>query len=603
VVARWGTAVLAGLVPALLAFRSGGYFPSEWGLVLLPLALVAIVCAILGDRLAAGRLELVLVGALAALAGWSALSAAWAPGPDGAVLAAERILVYTGGVAAVVLAVSRERVPWLLGGLAGGIGAVALWALETRLVQGDMGSAADVVTATRLARPIGYANALGALCAIGLLLALGLALWAGASSARAVAAALLVPFAAALALTLSRGSDLALLAGLVVLVAVERRSAARVAVLLLPVVAAGALAAHSRLTAAGLSQADARGAGQRLLGELVLLAGLAVAAARWGHVLADPLARHIRIVALAGAALVVVALVAAGPLRLVHRAEHRIEAAPPATGADLNRRVLSVSSNGRTAYWRVAWRMVERDPLLGAGGGSFERWWLQERPVANAARNAHDLYLETLAELGPVGLALLLVALGTPLWAARRAPGPWGATALAAYVAFLVHALLDWDWQIPAVTLPALACGAAVVVLARRAEPVPFGAGRRAAILVPGAVLLVAALVMHVGNRAADASEQAIARGDDGAARAQARRARTWMPWAALPWQLTGEAELATHRDRAARAALHRALSRDSQDWSVWYDLATVTTGAEHRDALRRARALDPLAPELQGLR
>jgi hypothetical protein len=244
--------------------------------------------------------------------------------------------------------------------------------------------------------------------------------------------------------------------------------------------------------------------------------------------------------------------------------------------------------------------MVEREPLLGGGAGSYERWWLQERPVANAARNAHDLYLETLAELGPLGLALLLVALGAPLWAARRAGGPLASAALAAYVAWLAHAVLDWDWQIPAVTLPALACAGALVVLARPDADVPLTTARRAAALVPLGLALVAALVMHVGNRAVADAEAAISRGDDSAALGSARRARTWMPWAALPWQLEGEAELASHRDGAARTSLRHALARDSEDWSTWYDLATVTTGAERRAALRRARALDPLAPELR---
>jgi predicted Zn-dependent protease len=105
---------------------------------------------------------------------------------------------------------------------------------------------------------------------------------------------------------------------------------------------------------------------------------------------------------------------------------------------------------------------------------------------------------------------------------------------------------------------------------------------------------------MHVGNRAADTADRAIASGDDAAALAATRRARTWMPWAALPWQLAGESQLASHRDTAARASLRRALARNSEDWSIWYDLATVTTGPERRAALRRARALDPLAPELR---
>jgi O-antigen ligase len=265
--------------------------------------------------------------------------------------------------------------------------------------------------------------------------------------------------------------------------------------------------------------------------------------------------------------------------------------------------VLSVSGNGRTAYWRVARGMVARDPLLGAGAGSYERWWLQERPTANAARNAHDLYLETLAELGPLGLALLLGALGIPLWAARRARGILASTALAAYVAWLVHALLDWDWQIPAVTLPALACGAAVLVLARPGTERRLTPRLRAALLVPLATLLLAALGMHAGNRAADAAASAVARGDDAAALADAHRARRWMPWAVQPLQLAGEAELAGHRDAAARADLRRALARDSEDWSTWYDLASVTTGSAHRQALRRARALDPLEPELASAR
>jgi hypothetical protein len=243
--------------------------------------------------------------------------------------------------------------------------------------------------------------------------------------------------------------------------------------------------------------------------------------------------------------------------------------------------------------------MVARDPLLGAGAGSYERWWLQERPTANAARNAHDLYLETLAELGPVGLVLLLVALGVPLWAARRTRGILATTALAAYVAWLVHALLDWDWQIPAVTLPALACGAAVLVVARRDGERELTPRLRAALAVPLAALLLAALAMHVGNRAADEAERAVARGDDSTALAAAHRARRWMPWAAQPLRLAGEAELAAHRDAAARADLRRALARDDEDWGTWYDLASVTTGAVRRQALLRARALDPLESEL----
>jgi hypothetical protein len=92
--------------------------------------------------------------------------------------------------------------------------------------------------------------------------------------------------------------------------------------------------------------------------------------------------------------------------------------------------------------------------------------------VPVSVRDAHSLYLETLAELGLLGLALLGLALAPPLLAAFR-----GASAAAAggYVAFLVHAGLDWDWELPAVTLAGLLCGAALIALANAQVT---GAGR-----------------------------------------------------------------------------------------------------------------------------
>ena len=56
-------------------------------------------------------------------------------------------------------------------------------------------------------------------------------------------------------------------------------------------------------------------------------------------------------------------------------------------------------------------------------------------------RDAHSLYLEILAELGPIGLALLVTALVVPLVALWRVRA-WApaATPAAAYLAWLVHA-------------------------------------------------------------------------------------------------------------------------------------------------------------------
>ena len=97
-----------------------------------------------------------------------------------------------------------------------------------------------------------------------------------------------------------------------------------------------------------------------------------------------------------------------GPSTIADRARAAFVAEPPTTATGLDRRLLSASGNGRSAYWRVSARMVEHHPLLGEGAGSFARTWLRERPVANEARDAHNLYLETLAELGHRLVLLLL---------------------------------------------------------------------------------------------------------------------------------------------------------------------------------------------------
>lgn len=126
----------------------------------------------------------------------------------------------------------------------------------------------------------------------------------------------------------------------------------------------------------------------------------------------------------------------------------------------------------RPAYWRVALADAAQHPVLGSGAGSFDDVWLTDRPIAANVRDAHSLYLEALAELGPVGLLLLLAALTFPLAAIRRARGASVVPAAAAgYCAFLAHAGLDWDWEMPATTLAGLACGAALLASARPATP------------------------------------------------------------------------------------------------------------------------------------
>ena len=477
--------------------------------------------------------------------------------------------------------------------------AVSGWALATRLWPGRF----EPFDPGQLAEPIGYWNAQGILAVVGLLLALGLVALPSVA-VRAAAAAAMPVLAATLALTFSRGSWLAFAAGLVVLaVAVSPRL--RLAALAVPGVVAGALAAAAAGSFDGLTREDAtlaaaRDDGRRLAVVLLVL----VAAAALGAVAAAGLerrwtpgasARRAWTVALAGAG----RRRRRGPRtrRQPARGRGRLHRAAP-RGERRPRRPARVGlGNGRADYWRAAWSEFEDMPVGGGGAGSWERWWLLERPTAFAARDAHNLYLEALAELGPLGLLLLLAALVPPLLALSR--GRAAAAAGAAYVAFVLHAALDWDWEIPAVTATALLAGQAVLATARTAPERPLSTRARALGLVALLPLAVAAGVAHAGNRAAAEVEEAIARDDPAAAVDAAERAERYAPWSTEALRLAGEARLAEGDRAAARPPLREALDRDPGDWELWYVLSFALDGAAADEAWERARTLNPRAPEL----
>lgn len=87
---------------------------------------------------------------------------------------------------------------------------------------------------------------------------------------------------------------------------------------------------------------------------------------------------------------------------------------------------------GRTDIWAVGWRMVEAEPLHGVGAANFpvsSIHYLLAKPgallrddfIVDHPKVAHNIYLETLAELGVVGLVLLVALLGSVLWCGLRA--------------------------------------------------------------------------------------------------------------------------------------------------------------------------------------
>jgi hypothetical protein len=604
---------LAGSAVGATAAVDGGYFPVAWGWSALGLLVATAATLLVAERIDVSRLEAACLGALAALVLWAATSALWSDSPPRSLLEAHRGVVYVAGLGGLLLLARRGTAPWIAGGVLASVTAVAAYALATRLFPDRFGY--DLELGYQLARPLGYWNALGILAALGILLALGFAVSTGRAVPAAAAAALPV-LVTTLYFTFSRGAVVALAAGLATMLAADPRRL-RLAVIGLVLAPPAALAVGLASASEGLAREQAplevaSREGHRLaVVVLVLAAAAALLRLGLGRLearLAVPerLRRSTGLALLAVAVAIALAGLAAagGPVALVTRAYDSFQAPLPATGGELEGRLFSVSGNGRADYWRVALAAYRDHPVLGSGAGTYELHWVRERPTGFDARDAHSLYLETLAELGPLGLALLLIALGAPLVALGRARrSRVGPAAAGGYVAYLAHAALDWDWELPAVTLAGLACGAALLVAARRpADERPLGARLRALGLAAVALPAGFVFVAYVGNSALAVASDAATEGRYERSAAQARRATRWTPWASDPWEALAEAQLAQGERAAAEASFREAIAKDPEDWSLWFGLARATEGRVRAAALERARRLNPRSADLDAL-
>ena len=609
-------AALAAFGPVVgLAGAQGGYFPSAWGWATFPLLWLAALALALRARVRLSRSERTFLGLLIALTLWTLLSATWSVAAAASILESQRALLYVAGVGAAVL-VSRSRdVPRLLGGLLAGICVIAFFSLATRLLPDRVG-VFEAASAYRLAQPIGYWNGLAIFTGMGALLAVAFASRSRSVIVRAVCAAALVLLLPTFYFTFGRGAWIALAAGTLAAVAIDPRRLQLLASLLvlipIPAVAVWAASREPGLTHAGAAFDRAVHDGHRLALVLLLLAGAnAVAAAllAFAERRVEPAAVARRAFTVTIALVVVAGLAAVfvhygGPATLAQKGYRAFKAPPPRVEGNLNKRLLSFSGNGRADLWRLAWDDARKNPLLGAGSGTYERYFLAHQPSdVGRVRDAHGLYIETLAELGPFGLILLLGTLAVPLtalWAARTHPLVPGAAG--AYAAYLVHTGVDWDWELPAVTLTGLLCGVAILVAARRSLRSPRLSG--SARWVGVAVIVVAAgfaAVGLVGNTALSRSDKARQRQDWAEAARDARRAEMWMPWSPKPWEALGRAELGAGLVPAARASFRKAISMDSGDWELWYRLGSATRGGERSRALRQAARLFPRGQLLRG--
>ncbi len=601
------------------------------------------------------------MGLLLALAALSALSVVWSVQPDASWQDAGRLFAYGALFALAVLLARAAPAHWpaVLGGVLLATVIVCGYALLTKIFPDAVGAAQNSGHVyARLQAPYGYWNAIGLAGAIG---AIG-CLWLGARrTGHALLNALAYPTMGLMLVTLmlaySRGALAALALGLALwlcLVPLRLRGAAVLCVGALGalVVVAWDFSQHA-LTTDDIPLAERVSAGHQL-GVLLAatlagltLAGLAIGFLCGRRALSPRTRRRAGAVLLALPVIAVIAL--AGLLAVSHRGlfgsvSHTVStltnpnAPPPSNGPGR----LTAIGSVRARYWNEALEIFSDHPLLGAGAEGYETARLRYRTAILNVGQAHGFIVQTLADLGLVGLLLVLALLGAWLTAAGRATHPFnrrwrgwrwrplpdggperfysaervGLLTLVCMVAtFGVHSFVDWTWYVPGVACAALLCagwvagrGPLASGLVRADVPRwrsltlrdvgPLRAGVAAAVIV---CALLAAWAQWQPQRSVDASNEALAlvARSPTAALAAAHTAIGRDPLSAEALLTLAAVQEGAGQSAAAAATYEHAVHLQPSNFHTWqalgeYDLRV----GRAQDALQALRAAVYLNPE-----
>ena len=576
----------------------------------------------------------VIAALLAALCLWTLISIAWAPSAENAFNEFNRVSLFLAVFLLVSLVAGRGTIDRWADGLTLAIVAIALVALTSRLFPGVFPSRGIFTllgqAAARLNFPLGYWNGLATFAALGIPLALRVVVGSRYSIVRGIALASLPVVASVIYLASSRGGVVTALVGIVVFFALSERrwniGAALTVGGIGSAIAIVILRARSQLVRGPLGSdlVERQGHTAALLILLVCVVTAAVYALG-SFLLRDrihPPRRLGQALVAAIALLLVVGLVASHPVRRFDNFKRLpAQSSTVSSGYNTNEHLLMGSGNGRWQIWSTAVDQWEQYPIAGNGAGSFAEWWARHGSLSSHILDAHSLYLQTLGELGLIGLLILAPIFLVGAFAGARRSFVAGdkritmAALTATFCAYAIEVAFDWMWQLTAVTIVAFAILALALSSAKppRQKPSPKTEHRPArrlqkkgligATVVLAWVLIAAQAIPLLAQTQIEKSQAAVARGDGLAAENAAWNAYRIQPWAASPaLQLALVLEI---EGKLAQADtwIHEAIKHDKTDWSLWL-VATriyVKQGevGKAKQSLNRAIELNPLSPRM----
>jgi O-antigen ligase/polysaccharide polymerase Wzy-like membrane protein len=622
--ASW--ALCFGLV-LFLGLEGGGYDPLVHDQVGIAAwwALLATVAAGLLPRRQLGPAALTALGLLTAFALWIGLSLIWTESVEKTFTDFARALSYVAIFALVMASRDGRETQRLIGAVAGAIVVVAVVALLSRLHPDWFPTAQQtgkiLESEDRLSFPLNYWNALAALTAIGVPLLLQLASGARWILTRAAAAAALPAMILVLYLTLSRGGIGATAVAVLVFLVVAADRLPKLIPLAFAALAGAFLIvlAHDREALhEGLANSLAREQGDELLPIVIVVcaavgllqAGVAALGGRWQR---PDWSRPSKQgtwagVAIGAVVLLVAALAVGAPGRVSDAWGEFKEGGGPGEGSE---RLSSAAGESRYQFWTSTLDENATAPLIGTGSGTFQFWWAREGDEAETVRDAHSLYMQTIGELGIVGILLLLFFLAWVFVNGLRAAllsdseeRSRLAAALAGFTVFVLTAAVDWMWQVPVVPVAALMLACGLLVAGGSSVKPRLPVSWRVGVAVVSLLAIVAIAIPLASLSLTRQSQASVRGGDYAAALEDAKSAQNVEPAAATP-RLQQALVLELMGDLpAAEAAARAAVDRESTNWRLWLVLSRIAAENGRADAAvaayKEARALNPRGESFQ---
>jgi hypothetical protein len=613
---------------AYLGLNGGGFDPlvgsqvgiAVWWIVIFAVAVGAV------PRRRPGTLALCALGLLTAFVLWTALSLRWTESTEKTATDLARLATLLGVFGLAILGRGRRGASQMIAAVATGIVVVTVVGVLSRLHPAWFPEATQTgrflsTGKERLSYPLDYWNGLASLIGIGIPLVVQLAAGAGRRAIRALAGAALPAMFLGLFFTLSRGGIAAVLIALAIFLVLAHDRIAQLATLLLAALGGGiliALAAQRDALVHGLTNSEATSQGNEMLW-IAIAVCTAAGLAQWGlAALLDRggrpgwrVSRRQGLIAagLAGLAIVVALAAVGAPGRLSDAWDQFRE--PTGHSEQGTSRLGSIGGENRYQLWSSAVREFDSEPLTGTGSGTFQLWWTRDGDVSEPILDTHSLYLQTLGELGIVGLLLLLAFIATSLGGGAvrvlRSAGPRRsqlAAALAGSTVLWTTSVFDWMWKIPVVPIATLLLIAVLLTAGDgdvgEEEPAPLRAPLRVATAAVSLVALVAIAIPFASTALVRQSQNEARAGDVSGALAKARSAQNVQPGAATP--RVQEALLLESKGEYAPAeeAARAATEREPTNWKTWLLLSRIEAQRGRAEAalrdFRAARSLDPLS-------